>query len=83
LPSFGIDTIIIFKELLANKGDTATFSDSEPLVSSARIDSLEVIQIAVFLESEFGVDFSHRPFDKFDFKPLDAMMEMLEDLMPS
>jgi len=40
---------------------TATFSNSEPLVSSARIDSLEIIQITVFLESGFSVDFPIDP----------------------
>jgi hypothetical protein len=41
---------------MANKGDTATFSNSEPLVRSARIDSLEIIQKTAFLKSGFGVD---------------------------
>lgn len=49
--------ILLFGLLVAcSGGDTTTFRNSEPLVSSARIDSLEIIQITVFLESEFGVD---------------------------
>lgn len=66
--------------VLLTKGDSDSFSDQDPLVTSGRIDSLEVMQITVHLEEEFGVDLSRRPFDKYDFESVETIAQMVEEL---
>jgi acyl carrier protein len=52
------------EELLHRKGDTASFADSDSLVLSGRLESIDVLDIVVFLESNYGVDFSDGDFDQ-------------------
>jgi acyl carrier protein len=49
--------------LLRERDDTVGFSDSESLFESGRLESLAAVEVVVFLEEEFGVDFS-----KIDFQ---------------
>jgi len=50
-------------ELLGEREDHAAFGDTESLVKSGRLDSLAVVHIVTFLESEFAVDFAKVEFD--------------------
>lgn len=50
--------------LLLRKGDTSPFTDTDSLVLSGRLDSLDVLEIVVFLESRYSFDFGERPFDQ-------------------
>jgi len=50
--------------LLLRKGDTNPFTDTESLVLSGRLDSLDVLNIVVFLETQYSLDFGDRPFDQ-------------------
>ena len=70
----------IIGDVLSMKGDSEPVSDHDPLVTTGRIDSLEVMQITVHLEEEFGVDLSRRPFDKYDFESVDSIARMVDDL---
>lgn len=70
----------IIVKVLRMKGDIGPFGDDEPLVTAGRIDSLEVMQITVHLEEEFGVDLSRRPFDKYDFESVNSIAAMVDEL---
>ncbi len=48
---------------LQKKGDTNPFDDTEKLITGGRLDSLDAVEMVVFLEDEFGVDFSTIGFD--------------------
>ena len=61
------------KELLEMKGVESDVSDSESLLQSGLIDSLDVVQIVLFLEENFDVDFSVRPFDPDDFDSIELI----------
>jgi acyl carrier protein len=50
--------------LLQRKGDTHPFTDTDSLVLSGRLDSLDVLEIVVFLEKQYAFDFGDRPFDQ-------------------
>jgi len=52
------------KSLLQRKGDTNPFADTDSLVLSGRLDSLDVLEIVVFLEKRYAFDFGDRPFDQ-------------------
>jgi acyl carrier protein len=51
------------EELLNEHDDRATFSDTESLIKSGRLDSLAVVNLVTFLESVFAVDFARVEFD--------------------
>jgi acyl carrier protein len=67
------------RELLARKGDTEPFSDEASLLLSGRLQSVDAVEIAVFLEEEFGVDFAERGFDQEMIDTLDAISALVED----
>jgi len=69
-------------ELLRSKGDTAPFDDAEPLTTSGRIDSLEVIQLVAFMEESFGVDFAEVEFNRAHFESITAMTDFLSQVRP-
>lgn len=52
------------RELLARKGDTQPVSDDASLLLSGRLQSIDAVELAVFLEEKFGVDFARIGFDQ-------------------
>ena len=50
--------------LLRRKGDEQPFEDTDSLVLSGRLDSLDVLEIVVFLEARYAFDFGENPFDQ-------------------
>lgn len=67
-PSDRLKIRAFIAELLAERDDHAEFDDQESLIQSARLDSLAVVKIVVFLEETFAVDFTRVEFDpqRFD-----------------
>jgi acyl carrier protein len=61
------------KSLLEMKGSSSDVSDSEPLLSAGLIDSMDVVQTVLFLEQNFGVDFSVHPFNPDDFECIESI----------
>ena len=56
--------------------DTRGFSDTDSLIFSGRFQSLDVLEIVVFLEERFGIDFS----EGFDQSRLDSVEEIMNFL---
>lgn len=52
------------QELLTRKGDRQPFSDSDSLLLSGRLESVDAVDVVVFLEEKFGVDFAETGFDQ-------------------
>ena len=71
------------KELLAEQGVTIDFSDDTSLNLTGILDSISVLQILVFMEQEFGFDFSDQDFDQTDFDSINSMMELIDRTSPS
>jgi acyl carrier protein len=65
------------QEALDNSGDDAEFSDSESLVVSGRLDSFAVVEIVMFLETNFDLDFSDGVFDQTDFDSVDRITQLI------
>jgi acyl carrier protein len=63
--------------LLARREEVPEFSDQDSLVTSGRIGSLEIVEMVVFLENTFHVDFAGRPFDQYDFDTIDKILELV------
>lgn len=66
------------RELLDQAGDTAPFADAEMLVTSGRLDSLDVLQIVSFLEDTLSFSPADRGFVQDDFDSIDSIVALIE-----
>jgi acyl carrier protein len=64
--------------LLELKGERSDVSDSQPLLPAGLIDSLDVVETVLFLEQNFGVDFSIRAFNPDDFESIESIHGLVE-----
>jgi acyl carrier protein len=69
------------EEILNDKGDSTGFSDQQLLVTEGRLSSLDVMTIVVFLEENYGIDFSDRPFDQNEFDSVDSITALVDTLV--
>ena len=51
------------KKTLEQHGDHANFADGESLFVSGRLDSFSMMNLVMYLEEAFGLDFSEFEFD--------------------
>ena len=68
------------EEILNDKGDSSGFTDQQLLVTEGRLTSLDVMTIVVFLEENYGIDFSDRPFDQNEFDSVDSITALVDTL---
>lgn len=66
-------------ELLHDHNDTEPFTDTASLIATGRLDSMAVVQLVAFLETEFGVDFSQIEFDPQRFDTVESLAGMVDD----
>ena len=66
----------LVRQTLEKNSDTRGFTDTDSLILSGRLQSLDVLEIVIFLEERFGVDFS----DEFDQSRLDSVEEIVNFL---
>jgi len=50
--------------LLARDGDDSPFIDGDSLLVSGRLQSIDAVEIVMFLEQSFGLDFAAIGFDR-------------------
>ena len=67
------------RKLLAGKGDTMGFADSDSLIVSGRLESIDVLDIVVFLEKNYRVDFGEQDFDQTTLDTVNNMVAVAED----
>jgi acyl carrier protein len=65
------------KQLLDQKGDTHPFTDDASLLLSGRLASADAVEIVVFLEEKFGVDFAAAGFDQSLIDSVDAIESLI------
>ena len=63
--------------LLHKKDDDGPFGDSDSLVLSGRLDSIDVLEIVVFLEKHYDFDFGDRPFDQGTVDSVDEIVSLI------
>jgi acyl carrier protein len=66
--------------LLANSGDEGALADSDSLLFSGRLQSIDAVEIVVFLEENFGIDFAQVGFDKERIDSVDAICALIESV---
>jgi acyl carrier protein len=65
------------KDLLQERGDSAPFDDDESLLVSGRLDSLAVVSLVMFLEQDFGMNFSSVVFEASELDSVDAICSLV------
>lgn len=65
------------KELLVQKGDNKPFADDTSLLISGRLASVDAVEIVVFLEEKFQVDFAEVGFDQSLIDSVDAIESLI------
>jgi acyl carrier protein len=55
-----------------------TIADADGLVASGLIDSLAMLEIIAFLESEFGIDFSETGVDPVEMESIEAILALIQ-----
>ena len=67
----------LVQTLLRRKGDENGFADSDSLIASGRLDSVDTIGLLVLLEEQYGVDFGERGFDRDELDSVDSIVAFL------
>ena len=68
--------------LLSDHGYTEQVDDDDSLILSGLLDSLAVVQIVVFLEKRFGIDFSTIYFDQTNFDSISQIIDFIKAQSP-
>jgi acyl carrier protein len=65
--------------LLTGSGDDQPLTDQDSLLVSGRLQSIDAVEIVVFLEEEFGIDFAQTGFDRDRIDSVDAIYALVRD----
>jgi acyl carrier protein len=68
----------IAQELLTRIGDNEPLADDESLFLSGRLQSIDLVEIAILLEERFGIDFGEIGFDREQLDSIDAIYALIE-----
>jgi len=67
------------QDLLAGKGDRRPFSDDDSMLFSGRLQSVDAVDVAVFLEEKYGVDFAEMGFDQERLDTVNGIAGLIEE----
>lgn len=67
------DIRLLVERLLAANGDNDPVVDDESLLISGRLQSIDAVEIVVFLEESFEIDFADIGFDRESIDSIDAI----------
>jgi acyl carrier protein len=70
------------ENLLARKGDTQPFSDADSVIASGRLQSIDAVEIVVFLENRFGVNFADIGFDEEKIDTVEDIVSLIGEVVP-
>ncbi len=66
------------QELLKNSGDDQPLLDQDSLLLSGRMQSIDAVEIVVFLEEHFGIDFAEIGFDREQIDSVDLIYALTQ-----
>ena len=66
------------QELLSASGDDEPLEDSDSLLLSGRLQSIDAVEIVVFLEENFGIDFAQIGFDRDEIDSIDLIFALTQ-----
>ena len=62
---------------LSLRGDTALVTANCSLVISGRLQSLDVVELAMWLEREYHLDFAKHGFNQYDFDSVSSIFSII------
>jgi acyl carrier protein len=65
-------------DLLAREAQAVPFSDSDSLLLSGSLQSVDGVEIVVFLEEKFDLDFAELGFDLAKIDSVDAIVALID-----
>jgi acyl carrier protein len=63
---------------LMMRGDLAPLNDKDLLFTSGRLNSLDAVEIVMFLEEDYGINFSEINFDLTLLDSIDALADLVD-----
>jgi acyl carrier protein len=69
----------LVKSLLDKKGDSRAVNDGDSLIVSGRLESIDALEIAFFLEERYGIDFAQIGFDQERLDSVDEIVSLIAD----
>jgi acyl carrier protein len=66
------------KKLLSSRGDRQPFTDTSSFFLSGRLGSVDAVELVVFLEEQFEIDFSETGFDQSQIDSIEAITSLLQ-----
>ena len=73
-----IDIHEFVRNLLIASGDSEPLTDQDSLLLSGRLQSIDAVEIVVFLEENFGIDFAELGFDREQIDSIDAIYTLTQ-----
>ncbi len=64
--------------VLAGYGDDRPLEDGDSLLASGRLQSIDAVEIVMFLEQKFGLDFAMIGFDRDQIDSINAIANLIE-----
>lgn len=64
--------------LLTGSGDDRPLADNDSLLLDGRLQSIDAVEIVVFLEENFGIDFAQIGFDREQIDSVDAIYALTQ-----
>ncbi|MGD0902862.1 MAG: hypothetical protein ABR924_07960 [Terracidiphilus sp.] len=61
------------QSLLTRVGDGGSLADDDSLLINGRLQSVDAVEIILFLEEHFGMDFAQTGFDREEIDSIDAI----------
>ena len=72
------ETREFLKRLLSLRGDRRPFADTSSFFLSGRLGSVDAVELVVFLEEQFGIDFAEIGFDESQIDSIEAIQSLVE-----
>jgi acyl carrier protein len=73
----------LLQNLLAQKQDSEPLTNDSPVFTVGRLQSVDAVQVAVFLEQNYGVDFATIGFDQEKIDTVDSICTLIEEAQPT
>jgi len=64
--------------LLITNGDKGHLSDQDSILLSGRLQSIDAVEIVIFMEENFGIDFAQLGFDREQIDSIDAIYSLTQ-----
>lgn len=66
------------QDLLTQQEDHRPLADDDSLLTSGRLQSIDAVEIVLFLEERFGIDFADIGFDRDQIDSVDAIYALTQ-----